>query len=547
MVDFDTKFVSGFFIKSGCALVFIYPCMVLLFNTTPLAIDFEALPSRTLALFSGLIFFAIIGLDPRKVGGAPSRRLITFWIVVFALCLPFALLKMVMGDNQIEPILIFLSGDNLGELIAVGKGSYALLLGKAIGFFGAFGLTLVYLVSRYAGMTRIVNLLCVALIALHPVTDYIAGRLLPNELQDSFDPRTNIIEPVDLARPARPRNLVIVYLESLEATFEHLPGTAAGFASISALRDAAFNADNIYQVEGTRYTIAGIVATQCGVPLIPHGLNNIGFDHYTQNSLTSVMPNVVCLGDVLARDGYTVSYMNGASLERYSKRGFLDAHGYTRTFGLESVDERAIADNTNVFGMNDGVLFEHVYTELDTLRQLGKPFLLSILTVGTHGPYGFRDRDCPLHDDEAGGLAAAIRCTGETLRELFGYLERTDLADSTLVAIMSDHLMINRQLDFTPAMNESMSKLRDERRNLFFIRGIGPQRNSKPAAMIDVYPTLLEALGYDLKENRANLGVSLFADGPTLVETYGLRGVNKLFLQNIRLAGYLWRGEQGTD
>ncbi|MGR9090924.1 MAG: sulfatase-like hydrolase/transferase [Gammaproteobacteria bacterium] len=541
MVDFDARFVGEFFIKFGCALVFTYPCMVLLFNTTPLAIDFEGLPSRTLVLFSGLIFFAIIGLGPRKVAGLPSRRLSTFWIAVFALCLPFALLKMVMGDNQIEPILIFLSGDNLGELIAVGKGSYALLLGKAFGFFGAFGLALVYLVRRYAGMKHVVNLLCAALIALHPVTDYIAGRLFPNELQDGFDPRTNIVEPVNLTRPARPRNLVIVYLESLEATFERLPETAAGFATINALRDTAFNADNIYQVEGTRYTIAGIVATQCGVPLIPYGLNNIGFDHYTENSLNSVMPNVVCLGDVLARDGYTVSYMNGASLERYSKRGFLNAHGYTRMFGLESVDERAIAGNTNVFGMNDGVLFEHVYTELDTLRQLGKPFLLSILTVGTHGPDGFRDRDCPIEDGEAGGLTAAIRCTGDTLRELFEYLERTDLADSTLVAVMSDHLVINRHLDFMPAMNESMSKMRNERRNLFFIRGIEPRRNSKPGAMIDVYPTLLEALGYELKENRANLGVSLFGEQLTLVETYGVRGVNKLFLQNIRLAGTLWR------
>lgn len=541
MVDFDGQFVRGFFIKLGCALVFIYPCMVLLFNTTPLAIDFDTLPSRLLVVFSGLLFCAIVGLAPRQVSGSPARRLITFWIVVFALSLPFALLKMVMGDNQIEPILIFLSGDNLGEVIAVGKGSYALAFGKAIGFFGAFALTLVYLVRRYAGMKHIVNVLCAALIALHPITDYIAGRVLPNELQDGFDPHSNMIEPINLAQPAWPRNLVIIYLESLEATFEHLPETAAGFATLSALRDAAFNADNIYQVEGTRYTTAGIVATQCGVPLIPHGLNNIGFDRYTENSLKSVMPNVVCLGDVLARDGYTVSYMNGASLERYSKRGFLAAHGYTRMFGLESVDESAITGNTNVFGMNDGVLFEHVYTELDTLRQLGKPFLLSILTVGTHGPHGFRDRDCALRGGDADGLAAAIRCTGDSLRELFAYLERTNLADSTLVAVMSDHLVINRTLAFTPAMTESMATMRDERRNLFFIRGIEPRRNSRPAAMIDVYPTLLEALGYELHEHRANLGVSLFGEQPTLVETYGVRGVNKLFLQNIRLAGYLWR------
>lgn len=542
MLQFDGKFIAGFFLKAGLGAVFIYPCMVLLFNTTPMAVRFDQWPTRALLLFAIAIFAAILAL-PRRFGPwAPARTIVSAWVLVFAVSLPFALLKLIMGDNQVEPILIFLAGDNLGEVLAVGRDSYAGLLLKATGFFTAFILSLIFLVRRYERMDGIVSVLCVVLLLLHPVTAHVFALLVPNKSHAEFDIGKHFAALTASNESGRPKNLVLVYLESLEATFAVLPQTAEGFAPLKALAAGAFSASDIHQVEGTRYTIAGIVATQCGVPLIPYGLNNIGFDHHTEHSLNSIMPGITCLGDILARDGYTVSYMNGASLERYSKRGFLTSHGYDRLFGLESVDATTIAGRDNVFGMNDGVLFEHVFDELDTLKRLDKPFLLSVLTVGTHGPHGFHDRDCSRERKDIGGLAAAIRCAGESVERLLEALRRKGLAENTLVAVMSDHLVINRHLIYAPAMSRAMAGVRDDRRNLFFLRGYGiaAQKTPKPAAMIDVYPTLLEALGYDLPDGRANLGVSLFNDKPTLVGTFGAHGVDDLFLQNTRLAEFLW-------
>jgi len=539
--DFDARFIAGFLFRFVCAALFIYPCMVLLFNTTPMAIRFDEWPTRVLLAFSCALFAAIVTRRPRAAPWFPARRIVASWIVVFVAVLPFALLKLVMGDNQIGSILIFLRGDNLGEVVSVGRGSYGPLLLRAAALFGAFAAMLVFLVRRYAGMEWIVHVLCVVLVALHPLTGYFVGLAVPNRLHAEFDAGESLLRPGDLEAPAQAKNLIIVYLESLEATFANLPETADGFTPLRRLRERSFSASNVHQVEGTQHTIAGIVASQCGVPLIPYGLNDIGFDHHTKKSLTSFMPSIVCLGDVLSEHGYTVSYMNGASLERYSKRGFLTSHGYARLFGLESVDPATLSGRDNVFGMGDGLLFEHVANELDVLRRAGKPFLLSVLTVGTHGPGGFLDRDCPREEPAGNTLATAIRCTGRALEQLLDLVDRSGLGETTLVAVMSDHLVANQQLIQAPSLSRALAGARRNRRNLFFIHGLERRVVTRDAAAIDIYPTLLEALGYRLADRRANLGVSLLSEEPTLVEIYGARGVNGLFRHNQRLARVLWR------
>lgn len=541
MPDFDARFIAGFLFRFACACLFIYPCMVLLFNTTPMAIRFDEWPTRLLLAFSFALFAAIVTRRPRAAPWRPGRRIAVIWAVVFLVVLPFALLKLVMGDNQIGSILIFLRGDNLAEVVSVGRGSYASLLLRAALLFAAFAGLLIFLVRRYAAMEWVVHLLCAALIALHPLSGYLLGLVVPNRLHEEFDADTYLLHPGDLAAPAQAKNLILVYLESLEATFGDLPETAHGFAPLRELRARSFAASNIYQVEGTGHTIAGIVASQCGVPLVPYGLNDIGFDHRTKHSLDSFMPSIVCLGDVLSGHGYTVSYMNGASLERYSKRGFLTNHGYTRLFGLDSIDRTVLNGRENLFGMGDGLLFEHVEKELGQLRRAGKPFLLSVLTVGTHGPGGFLDRDCQHDEPATSTLATAIRCTGDALVRLLELVDSSGLGATTLVAVMSDHLVANQQLIQAPSLGRALAGARSDRRNLFFIHGLERGVTTKPAAAIDIYPTLLEALGYRLIEHRANLGVSLLSEEPTLVDIYGARGVDALFRHNPRLARVLWR------
>ena len=62
MSEIDLKFIAGFFAKALCACVFMYPLMMLLFNTTTLSVRFDEWPAQVLLLFSSAIFLAILAL-----------------------------------------------------------------------------------------------------------------------------------------------------------------------------------------------------------------------------------------------------------------------------------------------------------------------------------------------------------------------------------------------------------------------------------------------------------------------------------------------------
>ena len=108
MPEFDLKFIAGFFLKAFCACVFMYPLMILLFNTTTLAVRFDEWPAQLLLLFSAGIFLAILCVPWSNRPSYPTGNHISFWIAALAISFPFALLKIVMGDNHIDPLLGFL-------------------------------------------------------------------------------------------------------------------------------------------------------------------------------------------------------------------------------------------------------------------------------------------------------------------------------------------------------------------------------------------------------------------------------------------------------
>jgi len=80
------------------------------------------------------------------------------------------------------------------------------------------------------------------------------------------------------------------------------------------------------------------------------------------------------------------------------------------------------------------------------------------------------------------------------------------------------------------------------RRNLFALLNAGePEEIDKPGVAFDIFPTILEAMGYGLKDDRANMGVSLFSDKPSMASQYGLEQLSDGLVGNRDLAEWLWR------
>ncbi|NEL42191.1 MAG: phosphoglycerol transferase I, partial [Xanthomonas perforans] len=85
----------------------------------------------------------------------------------------------------------------------------------------------------------------------------------------------------------------------------------------------AVDVRNLTSTEGSGWTIAGMVASMCGVPLTtaPGDENSMG-------RMGLFLPEARCLGDYLKDQGYRNHYVGGADASFAGKGSFLSSHGF---------------------------------------------------------------------------------------------------------------------------------------------------------------------------------------------------------------------------
>ena len=523
-----------------CGLIFFYMNLLPYKTETDIPLytllgSFDRL-IQIIAVLGMVGYYAFNMLPARPEGAALNWGLIIFWLGALLFSAPFAVSNALLGTNEMEPILIFFKDNQFDDIKTIGLDGF-----KGLLLFWSSIVAVILWASYHLIKTKkhAVNILAViglVLLASSPFVQYVARLVLPNAAHQSFDFVQRLHTPVVEIKPVRKKNLVIVYLESIERSYGEIPEFDAFYKPIKDLAARGVEFTDVRQVTGTNYTIAGIVATHCGVPLLPNGLESVFFQSNMDAQMDSFMPSIRCLGDVLSDDGYTLSYMNGASLDKFSKRAFLKEHGYTRFFDYRSLSEDAKKGRMNVWGLNDALLFENVIREYDTLKSEGAPFALSLLTLSTHGPDAFLDQNCSPAPGIDSQLPRAIECTSKLVTDLVDHIAAQGDADNTVVVVLSDHLALFNSL------RAQLETIGPDRRNLFIMLGAdNPTENPRPMSSFDHFPSILEGMGYKLKDGRANFGVSANSSDQNLMEELGQSTINKTFKANQKLASFLWR------
>jgi phosphoglycerol transferase len=304
-------------------------------------------------------------------------------------------------------------------------------------------------------------------------------------------------KPAAVVAPKRRKNLILIYGESLEFAYGERPfdghllhaldeGPLAHGRSFAHFR----------QLAGTGWTIAGLVASQCGVPLKPLGI--VGYNLFGDNA-NQFLPKALCLGDVLRTSGYRNVFLGGASTQFAGKGMFLQAHGYDEVLGRE--DWLAVNPEValNQWGLNDDDLFTQAAGKLAQLAGSGRPFNLTILTVGMHPPDGFLAPSCPR---QFGDLRDAVACTAHLIERFLqdaqaaGYLRETD------VVVLGDHLSQRN------SQHEKLDAVRDRSIYNRFLTSSPLRANRSDIDHFDLAPTILSALGYRIAGGQFGLGCS---------------------------------------
>ena len=143
-----------------------------------------------------------------------------------------------------------------------------------------------------------------------------------------------------------------------------------------------------------------------------------------------------------------------------------------------------------------------------------------MLTVDAHHLGGFICEECGTEYEDR--TANVIACTDRQVAAFVDWCREQLFWDNTVMIITGDH----------PRMDTSLvGELKFlERRvyNCFLNARKAPEGKTtfRTAVMMDLFPTMLSAMGYEIPGNRLGLGTDLFSAKPTLAEELGYEQLN---------------------
>ena len=332
-------------------------------------------------------------------------------------------------------------------------------------------------------------------------------------------PQIIVAKPTTQARPTADANrnlpnLVFIYAESLEASFGNAELIGEDMTpTLTTLEREAMHFTNMIQLPGASWTLGAMVASQCALPL---ALPNV-FDHAARydrrphdpestlsGSIERLLPNEVCLGDILKDHGYRNVYIGGARLAFAGKGNFLATHGYGEQYGWDELrSELPDAELSGGWGLYDDDMLALAWKRIATLAQSSNPFSLMLLTIDTHDIRRFKvSRSCgarPL----VGNAGFAVRCADRLIGDFITRVR--DTWPDIVIVLMSDHL------SFPNAITDRIEDA-NARKLRFATWGpaIEAREIARPGTHFDIAPTVLEILGVNGYEHH-NLGASLLS------------------------------------
>lgn len=304
----------------------------------------------------------------------------------------------------------------------------------------------------------------------------------------------------------------------------------------------------LQNLNSVSFTLAGMFGVLCGLPLQPVGLMSRNAFEHSQRFFAGGR----CLTDLMAEQGWQVSFFGGASLRFAGKGKFLAAHGVTRRFGRDEWRARGLAMPAEGWGLLDSALTEQVWLDMQQPRPDARPRMDIVLTVNTHGPAGMEDPGCapPLAKapEPEALMRLSLRCTDRAVAQLVQrFLARAD-GRPKLVWVMGDHVapvqLLGAELaawpDEVPLLFHAMARQDAQGREQGSLL-----QSSRVFSHFDVMPTLAEAAGlrWTPQTHRLGLGVSLLAQQAprTLLERSGREVLDARLSCPSPLFQRLWR------
>ena len=324
---------------------------------------------------------------------------------------------------------------------------------------------------------------------------------------------------VDIKFEDKKRNLVLIYLESMESSLFSKENNGAFDKSripeLEKLAEDNINFSNksglggMKQFNSTSYTIGSLVGSTSATPLLYDS-----FGSHDKNQ--KIFSNVRTLGDVLKDNGYNLEFMQGSDIEFSGTDKYIENHGNYKIFDYNTAIEKNYIDK-NYFvwwGFEDKKLFDYAKTEITDLAKSDSPFAVTLFTIDTHFKDGYLDSSCETKFDDK--MSNVYACSSKMINDFVDWIKTQEFYDDTLIVLMGDHITMQASYyDQTPDYERTVY-------NVFInAKKENVNKENRTISGFDIYPTILSGLGASMSSDRIGFGTNLFSDKKTLIEEYG--------------------------
>ena len=331
-------------------------------------------------------------------------------------------------------------------------------------------------------------------------------KLLSEALKPDIDDPANDEIPFS----KRPRNVILISVESLSAEFVGAYGSSKGLTpNLDALARDGMKFERVFAT-GTR-TVRGLEALSLGTPPIPGQsiVRRPDNDH------------LATIGEILEHQGFSTFFFYGGYGYFDNMNAYFGANDYRIVDRTDFPKETVMFEN--VWGVADEALYDNVLRIFDGKSALDKPFFAHIMTTTNHRPYTYPNGriDIP----SPGGRDGAVKYTDYAIGKFIRDAKSKPWFKDTLFVIVADHCASVSGKTKLPVNNYHIPLL-------FYAPEILKPASFAPlVSQMDIAPTLIEVLGKNGDDHF--FGRSFFEKGAMS---------ERAFISNYQELGYLKNG-----
>ncbi len=377
-------------------------------------------------------------------------------------------------------------------------------------------------------LATVVSLCMVVSLAYTQITYDVIG-YLGSRVGISMLYESNFVKPeeVVIAADGDEKNLIYIYLESMETTYasigdggkqtkNYMPNlTRLAKENVSFSDKASGKLGGFHCAVDTGITMSALFASTTGCAYGNDIVEMVNQGNYAEG--------ITSLGDILERKGYRQEFLCGSDADFAGRKGYFRQHGDYKIFDLFTAREEGYIpkDYFVWWGYEDKYLFQIAKEELTKLSEGGQPFNFTMLSVDAHHIDGYV---CDLCGDDYDNVTAnVVACTDRQLGEFIAWCQQQEFYEDTVIVISGDH----------PRMDTSLvADVSYYDRTIYncFINAECEQKGEtaqRTFTTMDMFPTVLTAMGFEIEGERLGLGTNLFSEEQTLAEKMGFERLNE--------------------